>query len=121
MGAGASTNHVSLTLAGVAALLCLCAAFVAAPAAGAKQGGMKSCGDIPSMYTWDVKVKKVACGKAKDVAKTYDRRVAADLEHKWKLHIDGFYCVLVHISYYADSHRCTAAGGRVITFRRGKK
>lgn len=82
---------------------------------------MKNCGDIPSMYTWDVKVKKVACGKAKNVAKTYDRRVAANLEHKWNLNIGEFRCVIVKIVYYGDTHRCTASGGREFTFWRGKK
>ncbi|HET8565654.1 MAG TPA: hypothetical protein VFL77_04175 [Solirubrobacterales bacterium] len=121
MEAGASITHLSLRLAGLAALLCLCAAFLAAPAADGKQSGTENCGDIPSMYTWDVKAKKVACGQARNVAKTYDHRVAADLEHKWNLTIGEFRCVIVKIVYYGDTHRCAASGGREFSFRRGSR
>lgn len=114
-----SINHLSLKLAGLAGLLCLCAGLLAAPTAEAKGSGVENCGDIPSMYTWDVKAKKVPCASAKDVAKAYDRRVAADLEHKWNLNIGEFRCVIVKIVYYGDTHRCTAGGGREISFRRG--
>lgn len=121
MEVGAPINHLFLKLGGLLAVLCLCAAFLAGAAAEAKQRGTKNCGDIPSMYTWDVKTKKVPCAKAKDVAKAYDRRVAADLEHKWNLDIGEFRCVIVKIVYYGDTHRCSAGGGREFSFRRGSR
>jgi hypothetical protein len=120
MGRGFFTNHVFSKL-GAAALLCVCALAALAPAtAQSKQAGPKSCGDVPVYYTWEVKVKGIDCGKAKGIVKAYDRRVAADLEHKWKLNIKGFHCILVKIFYNGDSHRCTAAGGEEIRWWRGK-
>ncbi|MGN6256485.1 MAG: hypothetical protein ACTHN3_01880 [Solirubrobacterales bacterium] len=121
MGQGFFTNHVFSKLGAIAALACVCALVVLAPAAAqSKQAGTKSCGDIPVYYTWDVKVEGVDCGKAKAIVKVYDRKVAANLEHKWKLNIEGFHCVLVKIFYNGDSHRCTA-GGQEIRWWRGRR
>ena len=119
MEAGSLINRISLITGALVALLCLCTA-APAPAAGRAGAVARSCGDIPSMYTWDVEAKRVGCGRAKAIARTYDRRVAADLEHKWNLTVEGFRCVIVKIVYYGDTHRCSAGGGRAVTFWRGK-
>jgi hypothetical protein len=106
----------------VVAVLCVCAAVIAAPGVAQSKGsGLRDCGNMPTYYSWNVQAKRVACSKAKDIAKRYDKRVAIDLEHKWILNIKGFHCVLVKIFYNGDSHRCTAPGGKKITWWRGKR
>jgi hypothetical protein len=53
------------------------------------------------------------------VVKRYTRLMNKRLQHDWDLNILGYFCDLTGKDFYGDSHRCTASGGRVISFRRG--
>lgn len=96
-------------------------AVLAAPAASApaQQTGFKSCPAMKQMYTGGIRVRNVACPKAKQVIVRYTRAIVENLQHDWSVTVLGFHCDLTHKDYYGDSHRCTASGGRVIRFRRG--
>lgn len=98
------------------------AATAASPASAAStplRADFRSCGDITRMYTHDIKVQGVQCRQAKRVVLRYARATVENLQHDWSLTILGFKCDLTRKDYYGDSHRCTASGGRVITWRRG--
>jgi hypothetical protein len=103
------------------ALLVLFAALAAAPALSAPppESGFRSCPAMTQTYTGDIRVRNVACPKAKRVIVRYTRALVEDVEQDWSLTVLGFHCDLTRKDYYGDSHRCTASGERVIRFRRG--
>lgn len=107
--------------ASFAALLVLLATFIAAPAvaAPAQKVGSQSCPAMKQMYTGDIRVRNVACPKAKRVIVRYTRAIIENLQHDWSVTVLGFECDLTRKDYYGDSHRCTASGEREIRFRRG--
>jgi hypothetical protein len=103
----------------IAILVVAAAASPASAASDPLRADFRSCGDIARMYTHDIKVQGVQCRKAKRVVIRYARETIENLQHDWSLTILGFKCDLTRKDYYGDSHRCTAGGGRVITWRRG--
>lgn len=105
----------------LAALVALLAVLAAAPAlsAPAQQSGFKSCPDMKQRYTGDIRVRNVACSKAKRVIVRYTQEIIDNLQHGWSITVLGFHCDLTRKDYYGDSHRCAASGDRVIRFRRG--
>lgn len=104
----------------LAALVALLAALAAAPAlsAPAQSAGFESCPDMKQRYTGEIRVRNVACQKAKRVIVRYTAAIIKDLQHDWSITVLGFNCDLTRKDYYGDSHRCTS-GDRVIRFRRG--
>lgn len=108
-------------LLSLAALFALLVALTAAPAlsAPAQKAGFRSCPDMKQMYTGDIRVRNVACQKARRVIVRYTRAIIENLQHDWSVTVLGFNCDLTRKDYYGDSHRCTAGGDRVIRFRRG--
>jgi hypothetical protein len=106
---------------GLAALFALLTVLAAAPAvsAPAQNAGFKSCPDMKQRYTGEIRVRNVACSKAKRVIVRYTAAIIDDLQHDWSIAVLGFHCDLTRKDYYGDSHRCTASGNRVIRFRRG--
>jgi hypothetical protein len=108
-------------IASLAVLLVLLAGLTAAPAisAPAQKAGSQSCPAMKQMYTGDIRVRNVACPKAKQVIVRYTRAITENLQHDWSVTVLGFHCDLTRKDYYGDSHRCTASGDREIRFRRG--
>jgi hypothetical protein len=103
-------------------LIAVCAALLLAPAAAAPTSlgaDFRGCSDISSWYVNEIRVKRVACPQAKRVIKRYTRLMNEKLQHDWSLTVLGFDCDLTGKDFYGDSHRCTAGGGRMISFRRG--
>jgi hypothetical protein len=106
----------------LAALVALLAALTAAPALSApsQNAGFRACPAMKQTYTGDIRVRNVACPKAKRVIVRYTRAIIENLQHDWSVTVLGFHCDLTRKDYYGDSHRCAAASGdRVIRFRRG--
>ena len=105
----------------LAALVALLATLAAAPAlpAPAQKAGFQSCPDMKQRYTGDIRVRNVACPKAKRVIVRYTEAIIDNLQHDWSVTVLGFHCDLTRKDYYGDSHRCTASGDRLIRFRRG--
>lgn len=107
--------------ASFAALLVLLATCTAAPALSApiQKTGFRSCPAMKQMYTGDIRVRNVACPKAKQVIVRYTRAIIENLQHDWSVTVLDFHCDLTRKDYYGDSHRCTGGGDRAIRFRRG--
>lgn len=112
--------HLPVKLLAAVAMLA-CAAVLAAPVAAkptAQLPNSRPCSDITSWYVNGIRVRQVACPKAKVIIKRYIRLMNKRLQHDWDLNILGYRCDLTGKDYYGDSHRCIR-GGRAIVFRRG--
>jgi len=106
---------------GLTALVALVAALTAAPAlpASTQKTAFQSCPDMKQRYTGEIRVRNVACAKAKRVIVRYTQAIIDNFQRDWSVTVLGFACDLTRKDYYGDSHRCTASGDRVIRFRRG--
>lgn len=87
------------------------------PKAIARSASFHNCGDIPSLTAWDVRAKRVKCGKAKKVVHAYVAAVGR--EGGYTQDVMGFHCKIT--GYYGDGayYRCASSGHRIVRFTRG--
>ncbi|HEV2856899.1 MAG TPA: hypothetical protein VGW80_00670 [Solirubrobacterales bacterium] len=96
-------------------------ALLAAPAAPAESraraASFHACGDIPHLTTWDIRAKRVKCGKARRVIRAYVAAVGRN--GGFTQNVLGFHCKIS--GYYGDGayYRCASSGHRVVRFTRG--
>jgi len=84
----------------------------------AHAAGFHRCGDMPALAAWNVKAKRVGCGRAKAVVRRYSQAVLEG--PPWTRQIGRYRCKIS--SSYGDGvyMRCAAEGGyRDIRFARG--
>jgi hypothetical protein len=106
-------------LGGFLSCLLLIALFVppATHAASTELASFHDCGDIPALTTWNIRAKRVECGKAKMVVHAYVAAVGRDGGSTHD--VMGFHCKIS--GYYGDGayYRCAGQNHRVIRFTRG--
>ena len=83
-------QYISFGAVPVTALLLVSLLSTASAVSSPLRASFHDCGDIPALATWDVRAKRVECGKAKQVARAYVAAVGRN--GGFAQDVIGFHC-----------------------------